>query len=310
MLSENKIIIGTRSSRLALWQAEYVKSMLLGSVRGIEVELKIITTSGDKIIDKPLPEIGGKGLFTAELEEELLAHTIDFAVHSLKDLPTELPDGLTLAAVPSRAYPNDALVTKKPDITIDNLPKGATVATGSTRRKAQLLHLRPDLNITGLRGNVPTRLQKLHDSDWDAAIFAMAGLERLNITHENISMIPFSQMLPAAGQGALGIEIASDNIAASAAAEKLIHMPTLLAVRAERAFLKSLGGGCQTPIGAFCEIKNNTLILDGLVCSSDGKEYFRESMTGAVSNPEALGESLAQHLLDIGANAIINSMNQ
>lgn len=304
-MPQNKLVIGTRSSRLALWQAEYIKNILLGSIAGIEVELKHIKTEGDKILDKPLPEIGGKGLFTAELEAELLSHSIDIAVHSLKDLPTELPEGLKLAAVPARAEPNDALVGRAEKMTIATLPQNAIVATGSTRRKAQLLHIRPDLIIEGLRGNVPTRLEKLKNSNWAGALFAMAGLERLNIKDEKISKIGFNEILPAAGQGALGIEIAEDNRLAEVSVVKLTHAPTFLAVRAERAFLLALGGGCQTPIGAFCELRNNRLFLEGMVCSLDGIKHFRAKQEGTVNEPEALGAELAQELLKIGAGDIM-----
>lgn len=308
ILKNNKLIIGSRGSELALLQANFVKKLLEKRINDLSVDIKIINTKGDKILDVALSKIGDKGLFTKELENELLKGSIDLAVHSLKDLQTELPQGLTLAAVTKRHPVQDVLIARKKRITIINLPQGAIVATGSLRRRSQLLHLRPDIKIEELRGNVPTRIKKLLESDWDAIILARAGVERLKLNKYISSVINVKQILPAVGQGALGIETRDNNIFAQKVLRKIHHERTSIAVRAERALLKSLEGGCQVPIGAYGFIKSSTLFLEAIVGSVDGSITLRKSITGSIKNPEKLGEKLAKQLLKAGASEILDEI--
>ena len=305
---KHKIIIGSRGSELALWQANFVKTELEKKNRNVSVEIKIIKTTGDKILDVALSKIGDRSLFTKELEIELLNKKIDLAVHSLKDLQTEIPRGLKLAAVTKRHNVQDVLITLKKGKTIFNLPEGATVATGSLRRKCQLLHTRPDLKIVELRGNVPTRIKRFLDSDWDAIILARAGLERLKLNKYISSVIKTDVLLPAVGQGALGIETRADNKIVNEIVKSIHHEDTHKAVLAERALLKTLEGGCQVPIGAFAEVKTNGLFLDALVGSLDGSLTFRKKTRGSKNNPEKLGKSLARDLLKAGAKLILQEI--
>ena len=305
---KHKIIIGSRGSELALWQANFVKTELEKKNRNVSVEIKIIKTTGDKILDVALSKIGDRSLFTKELEIELLNKKIDLAVHSLKDLQTEIPRGLKLAAVTKRHNVQDVLISKKRGETIFNLPEGATVATGSLRRKCQLLHTRPDLKIVELRGNVPTRIKRFLDSDWDAIILARAGLERLKLNKYISSVIKTDVLLPAVGQGALGIETRADNKIVNEIVKSIHHEDTYKAVLAERALLKTLEGGCQVPIGAFAEVKTNGLFLDALVGSLDGSLTFRKKTRGSKNNPEKLGKNLARDLLKAGAKSILQEI--
>jgi hydroxymethylbilane synthase len=305
---KQKIIIGSRGSELALWQANFVKKVLEKKNKNVSVEIKIIKTKGDKILDVALSKIGDKSLFTKELEIELLNKNIDFAVHSLKDLQTEIPKGLILAAVTKRHNVQDVLIARKKGTTIFNLPDGATVATGSLRRKCQLLHLRPDLNIVDLRGNVPSRIKKFLESDWDAIILARAGVERLKLNKHISSIIKTDVMLPAVGQGALGIETRVDNKLVNDIVKSIHHEATYKEVLAERALLKALEGGCQVPIGAFAEIKPNGLFIDALVGSLDGVLTFRKKIRGSKNNPEKLGRELAKDLLKAGAKIILDEI--
>ncbi len=308
ILKNNKLIIGSRGSELALWQANFLKKLLEKRINDLSVEIKIINTKGDKILDVALSKIGDKGLFTKELENELLKGSIDFAVHSLKDLQTELPQGLTLAAVTKRHPVQDVIIARKKGITINNLPEGAIVATGSLRRRSQLLHLRPDVKIEELRGNVPTRIKKLLESNWDAIILARAGVERLKLNKYISSVISVKQILPAVGQGALGIETHADNLFAQKVLKKIHHEKTFVAVSAERSLLKSLEGGCQVPIGAYGSVKVNVLSLEAIVGSIDGSVTFRKNITGSIKNPEKLGEKLAAQLLKAGASEILDDI--
>ncbi|HSW53991.1 MAG TPA: hydroxymethylbilane synthase [Ignavibacteriaceae bacterium] len=305
---KQKIIIGSRGSELALWQANFVKRELEKKNKNVAVEIKIIKTKGDKILDVALSKIGDKSLFTKELEIELLNKNIDLAVHSLKDLQTTIPKGLKLAAVSKRHNVQDVLIAKKKRTTIFNLPDGAIVATGSLRRKCQLLHLRPDLNIVDLRGNVPSRIKKFLDSDWDAIILARAGVERLKLNKHISSIIKTDVMLPAVGQGALGIETRVDNKFVNDIVKSIHHEDTYKAVLAERALLKALEGGCQVPIGAFAEVKQSGLHLDALVGSLDGSITYRKKNRGSKSNPEKLGKKLADDLLRAGAKIILDEI--
>lgn len=307
---KQKIIIGSRGSELALWQANYIKRELEKKNRNVRVEINIIKTKGDKILDVALSKIGDKSLFTKELEVELLAKRIDLAVHSLKDLQTQIPAGLKLAAVTKRHEVEDVLIARKKGMTIKSLPEFAVVATGSLRRRAQLLHLRPDITIIDLRGNVPSRIKKFLESKWDAIILARAGVERLNLKKHISSFIPKEEILPAVGQGALGIEIREDNKAVEEIIKSLHHEETYKAVIAERALLRTLEGGCQVPIGAFAEVKPSGLYLDAVVGSLDGSLTYRKKMRGSKNDPEKLGKTLAKDLLKAGAKEILNEVYQ
>jgi len=305
---KTKLIIGSRGSELALWQSNFVKKEIERKNKNVEVEIKIIKTTGDKILDVALSKIGDKGLFTKELENALLNKTIDLAVHSLKDLQTEIPDWLKLSAVTKRHSVEDVLIAGKKKITIDKLPENAVVATGSLRRRSQLLHLRPDIKIEELRGNVPSRIKKFLDSDWDAIILARAGVERLGLKRYISSYIPVTQILPAVGQGALGIEIRSEDKIVHEILQSIHHSETYAAVKAEREFLKVLEGGCQVPIGAYAQVKPTGLYLDGLVGAIDGSVTFRKELRGSKKEPEKLGKQLAKDLLKAGAKSILNEI--
>jgi hydroxymethylbilane synthase len=294
---KQKLIIGSRGSELALWQANYIK-----------VEITIIKTKGDKILDVALSKIGDKSLFTKELEVELLAKRVDLAVHSLKDLQTKIPEGLNLAVVTKRHAVEDVLIARKRDVTIKSLPEFGVVATGSLRRKSQLLHLRPDLTVLDLRGNVPSRIKKFLESEWDAIILARAGVERLNLKKHISSFIPKDEILPAVGQGALGIEIHKDNKIVKEIIQSIHHEETYKAVLAERALLKALEGGCQVPIGALAEVKPSGLYLDAIVGALDGSVTYRKKIRGSKNEPEKLGKSLAKDLLKAGASEILKEV--
>ena len=305
---KNRLIIGTRKSKLALRQAEYVADTLRRRYPDITVELKYIVTKGDKILDVPLAKVGGKGLFTKELEKEILAGTIDLAVHSLKDVPAVLPDGLVLSAVMQRANPADALVSPCYG-TLEKLPHGARIGTSSLRRSAQLLHYRPDLSIINLRGNVDTRLKKLDAGEFDALILAVAGLQRLGLADRITQVIPFATCLPAVGQGALALETRADDKAMCQLTAALNDQDTLVTVNAERAFLRHLNGSCQIPVGIHGKLdKNNRLMLEGVIASPDGKVLYREQLQGTTDKNEALGQELASRLLHAGGTKILKDL--
>jgi hydroxymethylbilane synthase len=307
-LKKHKLIIGSRGSDLALWQSHFIKREIDKKHKNVSVEIELVKTKGDKMLDVALSKIGDKGLFTKELEIHLLHKKIDIAVHSLKDLQTEIPDGLKLAAVTKRHDVEDVLIARKKRMTIWDLPEGGTVATGSLRRRSQLKHLRPDLNIVELRGNVPTRIQKFLDSDWDGIILARAGVERLKLKKHISSYIPIETMLPAVGQGALGIEINEENKFAEEILAAINHTETEQSVLAERALLKELEGGCQVPIGAYAEVKSNGLFLDALVGSIDGSVTYRQKLRGSKNEPVKLGKKLARNLLRAGAKEILTEV--
>ncbi|MEE9449260.1 MAG: hydroxymethylbilane synthase [Ignavibacteriaceae bacterium] len=304
----NKITIGSRGSDLALWQANFIKKQLERKNTNLKVDIKVIKTKGDKILDVALSKIGDRSLFTKELEVELLANRIDLAVHSLKDLQTEIPKGLMLAAVTKRHDAEDVLIARKKRTTIENLEEGAVVATGSLRRKCQLMHLRPDIKVVDLRGNVPSRINKFLKSDWDAIILARAGVERLKLKKYISSYISTKLILPAVGQGALGIEINSANKRVYEIIRVINDETTFSAVRAERALLKELEGGCQVPIGALAKVKVNGLYLDAMVGSLDGSITYRKKVRGSKFNPEKLGKSLARNLKKVGAKIILDDI--
>jgi len=305
---KTKLIIGSRGSDLALWQANFVKKEIERNNKNVSVEIKIIKTKGDKILGVALSKIGDKSLFTKELEVELLNKNIDIAVHSLKDLQTKIPDGLKLAAVSKRHSVEDVLIARKKGMTINKLAEGAIVGTGSLRRRSQLLHLRPDLKTAELRGNVPSRIEKFLSSNWDAIILARAGVERLKLQKYISSIISTDEMLPAVGQGALGIEIHETNNLAEEILQTIHHENTYLAVLAERSFLRTLEGGCQVPIGAFAEVKSNGFYFDGLVGSLDGSLTFRSKVRGKKSDAEKIGMVIAREMLKAGAKKILEDV--
>ncbi|MFZ2324617.1 MAG: hydroxymethylbilane synthase [Ignavibacteriaceae bacterium] len=307
---KQKIIIGSRGSELALWQADFIKREIEKKNKTVKVEINIIKTKGDKILDVALSKIGDKSLFTKELEVELIAKRVDLAVHSLKDLQTQIPAGLKLAAVTKRHEVEDVLIARKKGMSIQTLPANAVVATGSLRRRSQLLHLRPDITIFDLRGNVPSRIQKFLKSDWDAIILARAGVERLKLKKYISSYIPTEEILPAVGQGALGIEINEDNKIVEEIVQSLHHDTTYRAVLAERALLRTLEGGCQVPIGAFAEVKPSGLYLDAVVGSLDGSVTYRKKIRGSKNEPEKIGITLAKDLLKAGAKKILLDVYQ
>lgn len=289
--------IGTRKSALALAQADLVRACLLQQRPELAgcIEIVSMSTSGDRFVDRPLSEIGGKGLFTKELEEALLAREVDIAVHSMKDMATVLPDGLTIGAMLPREDPRDRLVGK--DLrSLDDLPQGAVVGTSSLRRAAQMLMRRPDITIVPFRGNVGTRLEKLEKGEVAATLLACAGLNRLGITPPGF-LLPLESFLPAVAQGAIGIECRSDDRAMRDLIAPLNHQETHIAVRCERAFLKVLDGSCRTPIAGYAHITGDTITLSGLIAKPDGSAHHGDTMEGHAGNPEALGEALGRKLL-------------
>lgn len=297
------LTFATRPSALARWQTDWVIRALQQAHPGLECATKIITTQGDRVLDKALPEIGGKGLFTQELESELLSGQVDCAVHSLKDLPVESPNGLVIAAIPERAEVRDVLISAH-GYTLETLPQGAVVGTSSRRRAAQLLHLRPDLRIENLRGNVDTRLRKALEGRYDAIIMAAAGLSRLGLEKAVMQYLPLEAMLPAPGQGALAVQCRAADQETRSYLAAIDHMPTRRAVTAERAFLQGLGGGCALPIAAFAEITPiGHLRLIGRVLSPDGQEMIE--VQGEAEDALALGYELAQQALAQGAHRLL-----
>ncbi len=298
-----RLRIGSRGSQLALWQANHISALL--RERGHEVELEIIKTTGDKITDVALAKVGTKGMFTKEIEEALAEGRIDLAVHSLKDLPTELSLGFEITAVTLRENPRDVLCSRKYN-SIEDLPRGARVGTSSLRRQAQLKAVRPDLDIHPLRGNVDTRLRKLEAGEYDAIILAAAGLNRLGKTELVRQIIPAEVMCPAAGQGALGIEIRAGDSITRQHLVFLDDSAARISTACERALLNKLGGGCQVPIGAFAELRDGRLHLEAIVADPDGSKVLRESREG--SDPLQLGESVGETLLQRGGDAILEQV--
>ncbi len=298
------IKIGTRASLLATTQSTWVKKQIEDHHQGVSVELVKIMTKGDKILDVPLAKVGGKGLFVKEIEEALLRKDVDLAVHSMKDVPSELPEELHLGIIPKRENPHDAFIANEYAAFTD-LPQGATVGTSSLRRRAQLAALRPDLQIVDLRGNLDTRLRKLDEGQFQAIILAAAGLNRLGMSSRASGYFSAGEMLPAVGQGALGIELRKDDSELLNGLEFLNDASTTVAVAAERSFLHRLEGGCQVPIGAFAETLNGEVELTGLVASIDGKVVLKEAMKGPADEAQQLGTELANRLLDMGAREIL-----
>jgi len=304
-----RLRVGTRGSDLARWQAEHV-SGLLGEVPGApEPELVLIKTQGDRIQDVPLSQIQGKAFFTKEIEEALLNDAVDLAVHSLKDLATEMPEGLELGAVLQREDPRDALIAHVPG-TLEDLPQGARVGTSSLRRRAFLARWRPDLKLLELRGNVPTRIQKLDEGQYDAIVLAAAGVKRLGLESRISSYLPFHQFLPAVSQGAVAVQIRAGDPEVAGWVRAMEHTPTFQATSAERAFLRTVEGGCHAPVGAYATLQEDTLTLRGMVCSLDGTQAVEGEVSGPVSRAQALGVELARDLLDRGADGILEEIRK
>jgi hydroxymethylbilane synthase len=297
------LVIGTRGSKLALWQSEYIKAKL-EAITGLPVALKIIKTTGDKVLDVPLAKIGGKGLFTKELEVELMAGTVDLCVHSMKDVPTELPEGLMIGAMPERVDPRDAIVSGA-GFDLTTLPEGARLGTSSLRRRAQVLALRPDLEIVDVRGNLDTRMRKAENGELDAVILASAGITRMGWADRITHYIDTDEMCPAVGQGAIGVEVRASDDFMLGVCERLTHLETMACVTAERVVMRTLEGGCQVPIGAYCRFEDDMLVMDGVVASVDGTEVVRYRMEGSPAEPGMLGEMMVDRLLELGAGEIL-----
>ncbi|MGE0398718.1 MAG: hydroxymethylbilane synthase [Kofleriaceae bacterium] len=301
-----RVVIATRGSQLALWQAEHTKARLLATQPGLEVAFEVIKTQGDKILDVPLAKVGGKGLFVKEIEQALLDEKADIAVHSMKDVPAELAPGLALAAVSTREVPWDALCARAP-VTVETLPKGAKVGTSSMRRQCQLLAVRPDLQIAMLRGNVPTRLKKLDDGEFDAIILAAAGLTRLGMADRITQMLPLELSIPACAQGVLGLETRAKDFLTAELIRRALHDPAEeRRVAAERSFLARMGGSCQTPLAAHAvDRAEGGIRIVGMCGMPDGSKILRAEIGGPASDAEVLGTRLAEDLLAQGADAIL-----
>ena len=301
------VVIGSRGSPLALWQANWIKDLLQEYHSDLAVDIKIIKTSGDKIQDVPLAKIGGKGLFVKEIEEGLLKREVDFAVHSMKDMPIIFPMNLCIACVTKRENPFDALISKN-NIKLDDLPKGAKVGTGSLRRMSQLLYYRPDLKLVPLRGNLETRLKKLETEGLDAIILAAAGLIRLGWSDRITEIISPEVLLPAMGQGAVGIETRKNDVDNQILLADIDHEETHYALDAERALVSQLEGGCNVPIGSFATLDGDQITLTGLVASLDGKTMYKKELTDLKTNAIALGRKLGDELIELGADRIMQEI--
>jgi hydroxymethylbilane synthase len=303
------IRIGTRASQLALAQALWVRNRISDRYPDTKVEIAKIKTRGDRIIDRPLSSIGGKGLFVKEIEEALQRDDIDVAVHSLKDVPAEIPNNLHIGIIPEREDPHDVIISRN-NIVLDHLPKGSSMGTSSLRRTAQLLHYRPDLNVIPLRGNLDTRLRKLHTEDLQAIVIAAAGLRRVGLSERITQSLPIGIMVPAIGQGALGLELRRDDHKVKSFLAFLDHYPTSIAIQAERSFLLELRGGCELPVGGHAILDGKVVHLDALVASPDGKRVFRNSMEGTADEAGLIGARLAKMLLGSGAQQIIDDIHR
>lgn len=305
-----KVIIGSRGSELALWQSNWVKRELEKRLPRLAVEIVVIKTKGDKIADSPLSNLGRKGIFTREIDEALLDRRIDLSVHSLKDLPTQIPENLTIRAITEREDVHDVFIShpKKNCKSLNDLPRGAKIATGSLRRKSQLLHYRRDLEIVDIRGNVLTRLQKLDSSDWDGTVLAKAGLMRLNLIDRITEVIPTDVLLPAIGQGALAVEVRTDNQRAMKLVRAMNHEATELATSAERTLLRCLEGGCQVPVGAYARIENGTLKMNAFIGTLDGKTLIRSTIHGDPARADNIATTLAETLLQSGGEKILREI--
>jgi hydroxymethylbilane synthase len=300
--------IGTRGSLLAKWQAEFVRKQLF-ALAGVETEIIIIKTAGDKLQSVPLTQIGGKGVFVKELEDALLGETIDLAVHSVKDVPTDVPSGLSFPAVLRRDDVRDCLVSSN-GATLANLRQGARVGTSSLRRQAQLRHLRPDLDVRDLRGNVDTRLRKVESGEYDAILLAKAGLDRLGLSQRISEVLSPEVCMPAVGQGAIAVECRAKDAEAGEVLSRLDDAETRNAIMAERALLKAVQGGCQVPLGAWARMEREQMVMEACVCSVDGAQCIRQRATAPPGEAAALGERMANLLLEAGAQAILEEMGR
>ena len=305
----DNLVIGSRGSELALWQAEWVKKELIKAYQDIKIEIRIIKTKGDVVLDKPLPLIGGKGVFTREIEQALLTEEIDVAVHSCKDLPTLLTEGLVIGAVPARETPSDVLMTAD-GMGLDSLKPDSVIATGSLRRAAQLLHCRKDLKTVDIRGNVPTRLRKFNESNWEGLILAYSGLKRLNLLNGNCVVLDHKNMLPAVAQGALAIQIRTDDTQISDTISVLNDKDSSDAVTAERSLLRRLEGGCQVPIGAISTVDNTELQIEAQITSLNGAMAVRDRLSGDRDDAEKMGIELAETLLRNGGEEILSEIKE
>jgi hydroxymethylbilane synthase len=308
LMAGSTVTIGTRGSKLALWQANWVKDAIRAHHPDVPVELAVIKTRGDKILDVPLAKVGGKGLFVKEIEEALLDGRIDLAVHSMKDMPADIPEGLCIGAIPGREEPRDVLITRSGQ-PLDLMKPGSRVGTSSLRRSAQLLHVRPDLIIVPLRGNLDTRLKKLQSEPLDAIVLAAAGVRRLGLADRITQILDESVMLPAVGQGALCIETRDKDPRIASVVAALDDLPTRKVVMGERAFLNRLEGGCQVPIAGHGHIDKNGYTITGLVCDVDGSHQIKQARTGPDTRSEQIGLELAEALLAEGAGEILERLN-
>ena len=302
------IRIGTRGSKLALWQANHVKDRIEGQFPDVEVKITTIKTTGDMIVDRPLSMVGGKGLFVKEIEKALLDSAIDMAVHSMKDMPGELPAGLVIGAVPERENPFDVLISNN-NLTLAELPKGARVGTSSLRRASQIKHARPDIETASIRGNLDTRLKKLAAGEFDATLLAAAGLIRLGMKSVITQYFDETLMIPAVGQGALCIESRQDDPDIAPVLAFLDHGETRTVVSGERAFLRRLEGSCHIPVACFGRLEDHRMVLTGLVASEDGRTILKETVTGTPDDPHKAGIDLAETLLSRGADKILENLN-
>ncbi len=306
----DKIVIGTRGSKLALWQANWVKARIEERFPEIRVSLAIIRTTGDKILDVPLAKVGGKGLFVKEIEEALFRNEIDLAVHSMKDVPSELPDGLMLAAYTRREDPRDAFVGGEGRMTLEDLPAGSVVGTSSLRRQAHLTRFYSHLKTVSIRGNLDTRIRKIKEQGLAGVLLAAAGLKRMGLAERISQLLPVDRFVPAVGQGVLGIEARRDDTATREVVAVMDDADARDAVLAERAFLKRLEGGCQVPLAAHAVLEDGTLTVQGMVASLDGKKVVEDRLKGGRSEAESLGITLAEALLSRGAGEILAEVYQ
>jgi hydroxymethylbilane synthase len=309
-MTRREFLLGTRQSKLALWQASFVARLLEERSPGFRCRVEKFVTAGDRVLDRPLPEIGGKGLFTQELEAAMRAGAIDFVVHSLKDLPVEDAGGVVIAAIPERENAHDVLISRQ-NWTLETLPQGARVGTSSLRRAAQLLHARPDLELLPLRGNVDTRIRKALEDTYDAILLAAAGVLRLGLDAHVRQELPFAVMLPAPGQGALAVQCRAGDEELMPLLQAIDHPPTRQAVTAERAFLQGLGGGCSAPVAAYGEVREGRLYLEGLAASVDGQKVTRVygsiATVVAAAEAERLGQELSRQAIQQGARELLQS---
>jgi len=306
-MGSRKVTIGSRGSPLALWQANWVKDLLSNHHSDLDVDIKIIKTSGDKIQNVPLSKIGGKGLFVKEIEEGLLRREIDYAVHSMKDMPISFPMNLCIACVTKRENPFDALISRN-NTKLNNLPRGAKIGTGSLRRMSQLMHYRPDFNLIPLRGNLDTRLKKIESEGLDAIILAAAGLIRLGWDDRITEIISPEILLPAMGQGVVGVETRKNDVDNQILLADMDHEETHYTLDAERALVSQLEGGCNVPIGSFATLKDDQITLTGVVASLDGKIIYKKELTDLKTNAIALGRKIGNELIEMGADQIIKEI--